>query len=298
MFWLGLAAGVLVPLGLVPLCATVLLRRWLANEGFEDPDDDDDDDEFDWRAPSDPRGGQHATPAPMDELQTDAPKVGQLVTLHRETTVYTVAELRGCIASLIPVDGTGQQRFAQVKELRQLGTGDANTITIDGTTGTITFAQPTFTSCTDAKLETPIKKAIRLSTPEHPVGAIVPGPRLTDDPSRIDDEWIAEQRARLAEKQVAREQAEWDAVFGAERRATADTEEHWFVGQIVAVADDSGWIAGPYRIEEILCDLASLQRLSDGTCRAAELSQLRRVKSVGRMDAELDSLVDTIRRNP
>ena len=62
MFWLGLAAGVLVPLGLVPLCATVLLRRWLANEGFDDPDDDDDD-EFDWRAPSDPRGGQHATPS-------------------------------------------------------------------------------------------------------------------------------------------------------------------------------------------------------------------------------------------
>lgn len=85
MFWLGLAVGVLVPLGLVPLCATVLLRRWLTTEGLCDPDDDDDD-EFDWRAPRDPRGGQHAAPAPIGRSvhrRTDAERDSLVDTMRR-----------------------------------------------------------------------------------------------------------------------------------------------------------------------------------------------------------------------
>ena len=92
MFWIGLAAGVLIPLGLVPLCATVLLRRWLANEGFEDPDDDDDD-EFDWRAPRDARGGQHATPASVDDFATASRSSGTITNARSVRGHRTDAEL-------------------------------------------------------------------------------------------------------------------------------------------------------------------------------------------------------------
>ena len=211
MFWFGFAAGMLVPIGLVPLCATVLLRRWLANEGFEDPDDDDDD-EFDWDAPRMPTNSREAFEASYRLTHPQASFGDNMVALP-------------CTCE----DGGGPTHWAAIRN-----TADAiaahhehEQLLRDIRQETSQPSDPRGGQhATPARMETPSVQDVCAATlqPIRKFGIIVPCPRLTDDPSHIDDAWIDEQRARLVAKQVEREQAEWDAVFGADRPRRTDVE--------------------------------------------------------------------------